>query len=118
MKRFLPNLTASMAVCMLVIAYIDDRNPMMGFLSSVVGKLYMVAFSVLGIATAVLLIREYRAEKAAPVPGRTAGKTSAKLVKVNGEDTLMVVTLTPLADMDEHTRTVIREKYMPEENTQ
>lgn len=60
MKRILPHLCLVMSVCMAVIVYIDDRNPMMGFLKSGIGRIYSLAFCVLVLITSIVFIVERR----------------------------------------------------------
>jgi len=102
LKQFIPHLTASMAVAMAVIVYVDDRNPRMGFLSSVTGRIYSFAFCLLALTAGILLIKEYRKppvrkQKAAPAK---KGKTSYKLVNIGGQETLMEVNLLPAEEAD------------------
>ena len=64
--RALPHLTAALAVCVIVITYIDNRNPMMGFLRSNVGYIYLFALGFLSLFTAIRLIVSDRAEPDKP----------------------------------------------------
>lgn len=60
MRTVLPNLTIASNIALLVVIYLDKRNPMMGFL---VGWpfLSLVILSVLSsIATAVVLYKDWR----------------------------------------------------------
>lgn len=57
MKRFLPHLNLAMAICMLVITYVDNRNPMMGFLKSTVGFVYLLAFGLITLINCIVCIR-------------------------------------------------------------
>lgn len=102
LKKFMPHLSMSMAVAMAVIVYVDDRNPRMGFLSSVTGRIYSFAFCIIALVAGILLVKEYRRppvrkQKSAPVK---KGKTSYKLVNVGGRETLMEVNLLPVEEAD------------------
>lgn len=71
MKRILPHLTLSMAIAVAFITYLDDRNPMMGFLRSLLGRGFLYAFCTLTAVTCLVLIidrfrkdrHNYRMEK-------------------------------------------------------
>ena len=59
-KAILPNLTIALNVVLLVVFYLDLRNPMMGFL---VGAPFLTLAAMCGIcsiATAVVLYADYR----------------------------------------------------------
>lgn len=45
MRKLLYHLNFSLALAMLVLIYVDNRNPMMGFLSSPLGYGYLFAFA-------------------------------------------------------------------------
>ena len=60
LRGFLPNLTIALNVALLIVIYLDLRNPMMGFL---VGTPFLVmagASCVCSVATAVLLYGDWR----------------------------------------------------------
>ena len=59
-RSFLPNITIALNVVLLVVYYLDLRNPMMGFL---VGTPFLILAALSGIssiATAIVLYADYR----------------------------------------------------------
>ncbi|MCF0134924.1 MAG: hypothetical protein HUJ69_00700 [Lachnospiraceae bacterium] len=60
MKKFLPHLTIAMAIAMAAITYVDDRNPMMGFLRSSAGHIYIYLFCAVAFSAALLFIVDMR----------------------------------------------------------
>lgn len=63
MKRILTHLCLCMSVCMAVIVYIDDRNPMMGFLRSTTGRIYSIAFCLIALIVSILWIADDRKKR-------------------------------------------------------
>ncbi len=63
LKGFLPNLTVVLAVAMLVILYLDNRNPMMGFLIGWPFRVLVIMNFLCATATAVTLYISWRKEK-------------------------------------------------------
>lgn len=60
LRGFLPNLTIALNVSLLVIIYLDLRNPMMGFLSGTPFLVLSVLCVLCSIASAVLLYGDWR----------------------------------------------------------
>ena len=58
MKRLLLHFNLALAICMLVVVYVDNRNPMMGFLKSTMGFLYLFAFCLITAVNCIVWIRE------------------------------------------------------------
>lgn len=57
-KYILPHLLLSMALGLALIAVLDGYNPMMGFLTSEVSKIYIYILCALAVLTALLYIAE------------------------------------------------------------
>lgn len=57
-KYILPHLLLSMALGLALIAVLDGYNPMMGFLTSEVSKIYIYILCALAVLTALLYIGE------------------------------------------------------------
>lgn len=55
-KYILPHLLLSMALGLVLIAVLDGYNPMMGFLTSEVSKIYIYILCALAVLTALLYI--------------------------------------------------------------
>lgn len=55
LKAFLPNITIALCLAMLVVCYLDMRNPMMGFLIGVPFYTLAALTCVCSITTAVML---------------------------------------------------------------
>lgn len=60
LRGFLPNLTIALNISLLVIIYLDLRNPMMGFLSGTPFLVLSVLCVLCSIASAVLLYGDWR----------------------------------------------------------
>ena len=65
-RSFLPNLTISLNLVLMIVIYLDMRNPMMGFMSgpAFLG-LYILTFAA-SVATAVVLYKWWRTPKKQP----------------------------------------------------
>ena len=63
LKGALPNISLALSVVMLVVVYIDRRNPMMGFLSGAPFFILALLTGVTSIATAIVLYRSWRKPK-------------------------------------------------------
>lgn len=59
-KAFLPNFTVALNIALLVVYYLDLRNPMMGFLVGAPFLTLAVLCGFCSIATAVVLYADYR----------------------------------------------------------
>lgn len=59
-KEFLAHLSIAMLLGFVVIAILDDRNPLMAFLTSRATKVYIVIMCVVGVATAIMYIARSR----------------------------------------------------------
>ncbi len=55
-KLLLPLLTNAMLLGMLLIVYLDGRNPYMAFLTSAPSKVYIVLMCLLGLITSTLYL--------------------------------------------------------------
>lgn len=60
LKGFLPNLSIALNISLLVVLYLDRRNPMMGFLMGAPFLVLTAAACLCATATAVVLYREWR----------------------------------------------------------
>lgn len=56
LKFFLPNLTIAMSVGLVILLYLDNRNPMMGFLY---GKPFMIYGAVLAFCSILVSVMYY-----------------------------------------------------------
>ena len=56
----LPNLTISLNLVLLIVMYLNSRNPMMGFLTGAPFLVLIILSCVCSIATAVLLYANWR----------------------------------------------------------
>lgn len=63
LKAALPNLAISLNLALLIVIYLDMRNPMMGFLIGTPFVALAGSCCVCSIAAAVVLYAAYRAEK-------------------------------------------------------
>lgn len=59
-RSVLPNVTIVLNICLLVIIYLDMRNPMMGFLMDTPFQVLAISCCVSSIATAVILYADKR----------------------------------------------------------
>ena len=59
-KSFLPNLTMALSVAMLIVVYLDRRNPMMGFMRGTPFAVLLCTTCVCAFATAVYLYASSR----------------------------------------------------------
>lgn len=60
LNALLPNLTISLNLVLLVVLYVDSRNPMMGFLMGAPFMVLEIAACVCSIATAIVLYAKWR----------------------------------------------------------
>lgn len=60
MRAALPNLTISLNIALMVILYLDRRNPMMGFMLGMPFIVLAVTCCICSIATAVMLYTDWR----------------------------------------------------------
>ena len=56
----LPNLTIALNLVLLIVMYLNSRNPMMGFLAGAPFLVLIIASCVCSIATAVMLYAKWR----------------------------------------------------------
>lgn len=63
LKGALPNISLALSVVMLVVVYIDRRNPMMGFLSGAPFFILALLSGIASIATAIVLYSSWRKPK-------------------------------------------------------
>ena len=59
-NAMLPNLTISLNLVMLIVLYLNSRNPMMGFLTGAPFLVLTIATCACSIATAVILYAKWR----------------------------------------------------------
>ena len=62
-KYILPHLLLSMALGLVLIVVLDGYNPMMGFLTSQVSKIYICILCALAVLTALLYIGETQTKR-------------------------------------------------------
>lgn len=60
LRSVLPNISIALNICMLVVIYLDKRNPMMGFLVGWPFLSLAIASVVASIATAIVLYKDWR----------------------------------------------------------
>lgn len=60
LKRFLPNLTIALNLALMIVIYLDRRNPMMGFL---VGAPFMTLAACSGICSIAVCVVLYAASR-------------------------------------------------------
>ena len=63
MRAILPNLTIALNISLLVVVYLDLRNPTMGFLVGSPFLTLVVICSVCSIVTAAMLYKDWRNRK-------------------------------------------------------
>lgn len=63
LKGILPNISIALSICLVVVVYLDRRNPMMGFLMGAPFFTLAVACAVTSIATAIVLYAQWRKPK-------------------------------------------------------
>ena len=63
LKGFLPNLTIALNVALLIVFYLESRNPMMGFMIGAPFMVLSVCAAVSSIATAVVMYATWRKPK-------------------------------------------------------
>ena len=62
-KGFLPNLTIALNVALLIVFYLENRNPMMGYMIGAPFMILAISASVCAIASAVVLYAAWRKPK-------------------------------------------------------
>lgn len=62
-RSFLPNLSISLNLAMVVVVYLDMRNPMMGFLEGWPFLILVMVAVLTSIATALVLYGDFRSGK-------------------------------------------------------
>lgn len=83
LKFFLPNLTIAMSVGLVILLYLDNRNPMMGFLYGKPFMLFGVVLALCSIAVSIMYYVSWCKDKS------TKGKsTVGKFEKGVKENTL------------------------------
>ena len=60
LNAMLPNLTIALNLVLLIVMYLNSRNPMMGFLVGAPFLVLIIASCVCSIATAILLYAKWR----------------------------------------------------------
>ena len=60
LKDFLPHMAVSMLLGMVVLVILDDRNPLMNFLTSNVSKVYILAMCAVSVIALVMYISDRR----------------------------------------------------------
>lgn len=60
LNGLLPNLTIALNLVLLIVMYLNSRNPMMGFLVGAPFLVLIIASCVCSIATAILLYAKWR----------------------------------------------------------
>jgi len=62
-RAFLPNLTIALNIALMIVVYLDLRNPMMGFLVGAPFLTLVCACCICSIATAIVLYSSWRKMK-------------------------------------------------------
>lgn len=62
LKAFLPNLSIALNVALLIVVYLDLRNPMMGFLVGTPFLVLVIATALSSILSGILLYADWRKE--------------------------------------------------------
>ena len=60
LRAFLPNLTISLNIALMIVIYLDRRNPMMGFLVGAPFVVLAASACICAIATAIVLYASWR----------------------------------------------------------
>lgn len=63
LRGVLPHISIALSICLVVVVYLDRRNPMMGFLMGAPFFVLAVAVAVVSVATAVTLYAQWRKPK-------------------------------------------------------
>ena len=63
LRGILPNISLALSVCLVVVVYLDRRNPMMGFLIGAPFFTLVVVTAAASIATAIVLYCQWRKPK-------------------------------------------------------
>lgn len=63
LKGALPNISIALTICLMVVVYLDRRNPMMGFLSGTPFFVLALLAGLASIATSVVLYSAWRKPK-------------------------------------------------------
>ena len=66
LRAFLPNLTISLNLALMIVVYLDRRNPMMGFLVGAPFTVLAACTCVCSLATAVVLYAAWRKQHRRP----------------------------------------------------
>lgn len=75
MRKLLLHLNFSLALAMLVLIYVDNRNPMMGFLACPLGYAYLFSFAGLtALNCALSLFRKPRRKSRQPASQAASGR--------------------------------------------
>lgn len=69
-KAVLPNVTIALNVALLVICYLDMRNPMMGFFVGAPFYTLIIINAICAIATGIVLYAQWRNGRNAPSEGK------------------------------------------------
>lgn len=76
-RGFVPNLSVAVNLSVLVVVYLDMRNPMMGFLDGLPFLILVGLAVVCSVITAVLLYRDWRIHgERKKIANRNSGKNS------------------------------------------
>ena len=62
-KAFLPHLLISLLLGLILLVYLDGRNPMMEFLTSRASKIYLISTCAVGLTVAMLYVSGQRRGK-------------------------------------------------------
>lgn len=80
LRAMLPNLSFALNISMLVVVYLDQRNPMMGFLMGTPFFVLAYLSGLSAIATAIVVYADWRktgkSQKQEPAPEEKTGKIS------------------------------------------
>ena len=63
LRGILPNISIALSICLVVVVYLDRRNPMMGFLMGTPFFVLVCAVAAASIATAVTAYAQWRKPK-------------------------------------------------------
>ena len=68
-RSLIPNLTISLNIVLLIVVYLDMRNPKMGFLEDAPAHVLVIATAIVSLISAVTLFASYRKhQKAQNIP--------------------------------------------------
>lgn len=63
LKGILPNISLALSICLVVVVYLDRRNPMMGFLIGAPFFTLVICCAAASVTTAIVLYSQWRKPK-------------------------------------------------------